>query len=106
MHLLWLKSLFQFVIAYDCIPTVLYKYSSLLLDESEGVKQFDQRLNPNSLEKVEGAMAEPYLATQPIDTRFQFMRSAYYKLSKIGKNCLEFFRIVDLKDTFNTGKMA
>jgi glutaminyl-tRNA synthetase len=98
------KGVVQWVNANDCIPSVLYKYSSLLVDETEGVKQFDQRLNPNSLEKVVGAMAEPFLATYKVGATFQFIRSAYYKLAKIGKNCLEFYRIVELKDSFNSTK--
>lgn len=95
------KGVVQWVNAKDCCPAALYKYSSLLIDETDGVKQFDQRLNPNSLEKVEGAMAEKYLSTYQVGTTFQFIRSAYYKLAKIGEKCLEFYRIVDLKDTFN-----
>lgn len=95
------KGVVQWVNAKDCIPAVLYKYSSLLIDETDGIKQFDQRLNPNSLEKVEGAMAERFLSTYEAGKTFQFIRSAYYKLAKIGEKCLEFYRIVDLKDSFN-----
>jgi glutaminyl-tRNA synthetase len=98
------KGVVQWVNADDCIPTTLYKYASLLVDETDGIKQFDQRLNPNSLEKVEGAMSEPFLATYKVGATFQFIRSAYYKLAKNGKNCLEFYRIVELKDSFNTTK--
>lgn len=100
------KGVVQWVNANDCIPSTLYKYSSLLVDETEGVKQFDQRLNPNSLEKVEGAMAEPHLATYEVGATFQFIRSAYYKLAKNEKNCLEFYRIVELKDSFNSTKIV
>ncbi|HOO22546.1 MAG TPA: glutamine--tRNA ligase/YqeY domain fusion protein [Clostridia bacterium] len=95
------KGVIHWVNAADCIPAVLCKYSSLLLDETDGVKDFDKRINPNSLETVNGAMAEPNLATYDIGTRFQFMRSAYYKLNKKAENCLEFYRIVDLKDSYN-----
>lgn len=95
------KGVVQWVNAADCIPSVLYKYNSLLIDEVDGVKQFDERINPNSLETVKGAMAEPFIAAYSEGTQFQFMRSAYYKLAKKSPDCLEFYRIVDLKDTFN-----
>ncbi|NLL55862.1 MAG: glutamine--tRNA ligase/YqeY domain fusion protein, partial [Clostridiales bacterium] len=98
------KGVVHWVNANDCVPATLYKYSSLLLDESEELKQFDERLNPNSLEKVEGAMAESSLAMHKVGDTFQFVRSAYYKLAKVGKDCLEFYRIVELKDAFNAPK--
>lgn len=95
------KGVIHWVNADNCVPSTLYKYSSLLTDEKEGVKSFDERINPDSLEIVEGAFAEPFILEHEIDTQFQFLRSAYYKLAKKDKNKAEFFRIVDLKDSFN-----
>lgn len=95
------KGVVQWVNAEDAVNVTLNKYSGLLLDETDGVKDFDKRLNPESLVVVKGALAEPYLATRSVDEKFQFMRSGYYKLAEKSDEGLLCYLIVGLKDTFN-----
>lgn len=94
------KGVIQWVNADDCYDCTLNKYSSLLLDEVEGNKEFDDRINPNSLVVVTGAKAEPFLYESKIDTPFQFMRSAYYKLAEKKDNKILCYLIVNLKDSY------
>ena len=95
------KGVVQWVNASDAVKVTLNKYYSLLLDEKDGVKEFDERINPESLVVVKGALGEPYLAENEEGEQFQFMRSGYYKLAeKRGKDLLCYL-IVGLKDTFN-----
>ena len=96
------KGVVQWVSANKCVDCVLYKYESLLVDATEEVTDFNDRLNPNSLEIVEGAKGELFLEEGEVGKSYQFMRSAYYKYA--GKNeagKAKFYRIVSLKDTFN-----
>ena len=95
------KGVIQWVDAEYGVPVVLNKYESLLLDETDEIKDFDKRANPNSLTVVKGAVAEPWLATKNEGDTFQFMRSAYYKLAERTPEGIVFYRIVGLKDTFN-----
>ncbi|MBR1747518.1 MAG: glutamine--tRNA ligase/YqeY domain fusion protein [Clostridia bacterium] len=95
------KGVVQWVDAEYGVPVVLNKYESLLLDETEEVKDFDKRANPNSLTVVKGGFAEPWLAQKEEGDTFQFMRAAYYKLAEKRPEGILFYRIVDLKDTFN-----
>lgn len=95
------KGVVQWVNCSDAVSATLCKYESLLIDETEEVKQFDLRLNPNSLAVVSGAVCEPFAAQHSVGATFQFMRSAYYKLAENDGKTLKFYRIVELKDSFN-----
>jgi len=95
------KGVIQWVEAKSAVPATLMQYESLLTDETEEVKNFDDRINENSLKIVETALAEPNLSERVIGERFQFMRSAYYKLAEKNESKLVFYRIVGLKDSFN-----
>lgn len=95
------KGVVQWVDVKNAVPVVLNKYSGLLTDESEESKNFDDRLNPNSLETVYGGVAEPFLREGKVGDAFQFMRSAYYKKAADCEGALVFYRIVELKDSFN-----
>lgn len=95
------KGVIHWVDAEKCVPVKLMKYSGLLTDETEDKKDFDDRINPCSLEVVEGGFAEPYLAECPSGSAFQFIRAAYYKLAGKEGDKLVFYRIVELKDSFN-----
>ncbi len=95
------KGVVQWVPKSSAIGVRLNKYESLLLDEVDGNKQFDDRINPASLQVVDGALIEPWALTKNEGDCFQFMRSAYYKLaSKEGEKPL-FYRVVGLKDAYN-----
>lgn len=95
------KGVVQWVCASVAIPVTLNKYYSLLLDETDGVKDFDARFNENSLIKIEGALAEPYLAEREEGESFQFMREGYYKLAEKKSDGVVCYLITGLKDTFN-----
>lgn len=79
----------------------LYKYEQLLLDVTDGITDFKERLNPNSLSVVKDAMAEPFAKDTKDGTQFQFMRNAYYKKSGFYQGKLRFYRIVELRDKYN-----
>ena len=95
------KGVVQWVNASDAVKVTLNKYYSLLLDEKDGVKEFDERINPESLVVVKGALGEPYLAENEEGEQFQFMRSGYYKLAEKREKDVLCYLIVGLKDTFN-----
>lgn len=95
------KGVVQWVDAEQAVPVTLMKYASLLTDETEDARDFDDRLNPLSLEVCEGGLAEPWLAGREVGDTFQFLRSAYYRLAEKRGDKLVFYRIVGLKDSFN-----
>lgn len=95
------KGVVQWVNCKDAIATTLCKYESLLIDETETLKLFDERINPNSLTVVNNAVSEPFVISKGKNATFQFMRSAYYKLADFDGKCIKFYRIVELKDSFN-----
>lgn len=82
--------------ALDCI---LYKYNNLLNDVVDDIKDFDARINPDSLEIIEGAKIEPFINLQE-GKSFQFMREGYYKFAGKDDNTLRFYRIVTIKDSY------
>jgi glutaminyl-tRNA synthetase len=96
------KGTLHWVSAKHAIPVVLNEYDRLFsvedLSSSEG--DFKDYINPNSLNKVE-AYAEPSLANDSLDARFQFLRKGYfYQDTKSTKEQLIFNRTVTLKDTW------
>ena len=73
----------------------------MLTDVVDGVTDFNQRFNDESL-KVVRAKAERSLLSAKVEDKFQFMRVGYYVLDKDStKNNLVFNEIVGLKDNFN-----
>ncbi len=95
------KGTIQWVSAADAAEVTLYKYESLLVDPKDGVTDFNERLNPGSLTVVKGAKAERFALEKAEGATFQFMRMAYYKYAGIRDGVPVFYRIVDLKDSFN-----
>ncbi len=95
------KGVIQWVEATSAVKATLMQYESLLTDATDEVKNFDDRINPNSLKVVSDAAAERYLNERNEGDAFQFMRAAYYKLAAKGDDGLVFYRIVELKDSFN-----
>jgi glutaminyl-tRNA synthetase len=72
-------------------------------DSEEG--DFKEYLNPESIEIVERAYIEPYLAKADADTGYQFIRKGYYCLdSDSTTDHLVFNRTVSLKDAWAKGK--
>lgn len=95
------KGVVQWVSAEDAADATLYLYDYLLTPVTDGVTDFNERLNPVSLTVKKGAKAEPFLKNAKSGDTFQFMRDAYYKLDGADENGLNFFYIVGLKDSFN-----
>jgi glutaminyl-tRNA synthetase len=72
-------------------------------DSEEG--DFKEYLNPNSIEIIERAYIEPYLAQADAETGYQFIRKGYYCLdSDSTADHLVFNRTVSLKDAWSKGK--
>lgn len=95
------KGVVQWVSAEDAADATLYLYDYLLTPVTDGVTDFNQRLNPVSLTVKKGAKAEPFLKNAKAGDTFQFMRDAYYKSDGADENGLNFYYIVGLKDSFN-----
>ncbi len=95
------KGTVQWVSQKYAVDCNLYKYESLLVDATDEITDFNDRLNPNSLELVEGAKGEPFLFEGKVGESYQFMRQAYYKYAGKKNGVESFYRIVSLKDSFN-----
>lgn len=95
------KGVVQWVSAEDAADATLYLYDYLLTPVTDGVTDFNERLNPESLTVLKGAKAEPFLKSAKAGDTFQFMRDAYYKFDGADENGLNFYYIVGLKDSFN-----
>lgn len=98
------KGVIQWVDANSCVKATVRKLQSLLVDVVDGVTDFNERFNEESL-KVVSALVEPSLLSAKVEDKFQFMRVGYYVLDRDtdGKN-LVFNEIVGLKDSFNSPK--
>ena len=94
------KGVIQWVDAETCVDVTVRKLQSLLTDVVDGVTDFNERFNENSLKAV-SAKVEKSLLNAKTEDKFQFMRVGYYVLdrdSQDGK--LVFNEIVGLKDGF------
>ena len=98
------KGVIQWVDAKTCVDVTVRKLQSLLTDVVDGVTDFNERFNENSMQVVT-AKVEQSLLSARVEDRFQFMRVGYYVLDKdsVGKK-LVFNEIVGLKDSFNPGR--
>ena len=96
------KGTLHWVSAKHAVPVLLNEYDRLfnVEDLSSADGDFKDYINPASL-KVVNAFAEPALATDPLDVRFQFLRKGYfYQDTKSTKDKLIFNRTVGLKDAW------
>ena len=78
-------------------------YEPLIFDETEETKgqTFIERMNPNSLIKLEGFVEASLKDTKPLD-RYQFIRNGYYCTDKLSTaDNLVFNRTCPLKSSFN-----
>ncbi|MCH5151521.1 MAG: glutamine--tRNA ligase/YqeY domain fusion protein [Clostridiales bacterium] len=98
------KGVIQWVDAKTSVDVTVRKLQSLLTDVVDGVTDFNERFNEQSMQIVT-AKVEPSLLSAKIGDRFQFMRVGYYVLDKdsVGSK-LVFNEIVGLKDSFNAVK--
>ena len=98
------KGVIQWVDAKTAVDVTVRKLQSLLTDVVDGVTDFNQRFNENSLIEVSAKVERSLLKAKKED-RFQFMRVGYYVLDKDSKGKkLVFNEIVGLKDSFNASK--
>ncbi|MEN9701538.1 MAG: hypothetical protein RIR55_858 [Bacteroidota bacterium] len=96
------KGTLHWVSAKHAVPVLLNEYDRLfnVEDLSSADGDFKEYINPASLNVV-NAYAEPALATDPLDVRFQFLRKGYfYQDTKSTKDKLIFNRTVGLKDAW------
>lgn len=100
------KGTCHWVCADQALPVQVRLYESLFItevpdDDSDG-RDFREKINPDSLEVLEGCMVEPGMAQCQPGQRFQFLRQGYFvadsKDSRPGAPV--FNRIVSLKDAW------
>ena len=92
----------HYVEATTALPATFNLFEPLVFDETEETKgqSFIERLNPNSLIKLEGFVEASLKDTQPLD-HFQFIRTGYYCTDKLStKEHLIFNRTCPLKSSF------
>ena len=98
------KGTLHWVSIAHAIKAEVREYDRLFLDEapdSHEEKGFLEFVNPNSLNVIQEAYLEPYLAKATLEDKFQFQRLGYFTLdpdSKEGK--LIFNKTVGLKDSW------
>ena len=98
------KGVIQWVDAKTCVDVTVRKLQSLLTDVVDGVTDFNQRFNKDSMIVVP-CKVERSLLSAKVEDKFQFIRIGYYVLDKDsdGQN-LVFNEIVGLKDGFKPQK--
>jgi glutaminyl-tRNA synthetase len=96
------KATLHWVSAAHAIQAQARLYDTLFLTENPDEGDFEQELNPDSLEVVDSFWVEPGLNQSEPDTYFQFERIGYFTLDRIdsSKEKLVFNRTVQLKDTW------
>ena len=98
------KGVIHWVDANSCADITVRKLQSLLTDAVDGVTDFNERFNTESM-KVVSAKAEPSLLNARAEDRFQFMRVGYYVLDRDSEGSnLVFNEIVGLKDGYKPSK--
>jgi glutaminyl-tRNA synthetase len=93
----------HWVSVQHAIATEIRLYDRLFtvenVDAAEG--DFKDHINPDSLQTITSAFAEPALAESNLDDRYQFIRKGYFCLDKDSTSTkLIFNRTVTLKDTW------
>ncbi len=97
------KGTLHWVSVAHALPIEVRLYDRLFTEENVGNADgdFKDYINPNSLQIVANAYAEPSLADATLTDRFQFIRKGYFCLDKDSStNKLVFNRTVTLKDTW------
>jgi glutaminyl-tRNA synthetase len=97
------KGTLHWVNAGDAVPVELNLYDRLFRVEDPASEQgeFKDYLNPDSLQVVTTALAEPEILKAHTDGRYQFMRKGYFCLDKNStEQKMIFNRTVTLKDTW------
>ncbi len=100
---LHVKGTLHWVSAKHAVPVVLNEYDRLFSveDVANAEGDFKDYINPNSLNIVTTAWAEPALLNDAPEMRFQFLRKGYfYQDTTSTKTNLVFNRTVTLKDAW------
>ena len=79
------KGVIQWVDAATCVDVTVRKLQSLLTDPVDGITDFNQRFNEDSM-KLVSAKVEPSLKNAKVGDKFQFMRVGYYVLDRDSKD--------------------
>lgn len=94
------KGVIQWVDADNCVDLEVRQLESLLTDIVDGVTDFTERFNNNSMVIVKGK-GEKCLADSTEGKTYQFMRIGYYVYDKDSTDDVKVFnRVVGLKDGF------
>lgn len=97
------KGTLHWVSAQQALPITVRLYDRLFKveDVANATGDFKDHINENSMQVIPAALAEPALANDPADARFQFIRLGYfYADSENTAGQLIFNRTVTLKDTW------
>jgi glutaminyl-tRNA synthetase len=97
------KGTLHWVSAATALSVEIRLYDRLFTEENVGNAEgdFKDYINPNSLQIIAKAYAEPALAEATLTNRFQFLRKGYFCLDKDSTaDKLVFNRTVTLKDTW------
>ena len=94
----------HWVSAARALDVTLRLYDKLFTDPEPDAQDTDilELVNPASLEIVTGAKIEPSVANDPVGTRYQFERTAYFisDVADSAPGALVFNRTVTLRDTW------
>lgn len=97
------KGTLHWVSAAHGIPIEIRLYDRLfkIEDPSNAEGDFKDYINPDSLNAIQNAVAEPALGKSRFDDRYQFLRKGYFCMDKdSSEEKLIFNRTVTLKDTW------
>lgn len=101
------KGTLHWVDAKHAVPAEIRLYDTLILDENggEGDGDFLERVNPNSLEVIQGLIEPNMKDAKPYD-KFQFYRHGYFSVDPkyTTEEKLVFNRVVSLKSSFKLEK--
>lgn len=97
------KGTLHWVAKHAAVPVEVRLYDRLFKveDPSSEAGDFKDYINPDSLQVINNAFAEPAVASAKVGDKFQFLRKGYFCVDKDSKpGRLIFNRTVTLKDTW------
>ena len=96
------KGTLHWVSALHAVPVEVRLYDRLFRSENVGAEEgdFKDYINPDSLQVIENAYAEPALQEAKFNERYQFLRKGYFSMDKDTSSKIVFNRTVTLKDTW------
>lgn len=97
------KGTLHWVSVQHAVPVEIRLYDRLFKVEDAANEEgdFKDYINPDSLQVIKAAFAEPALKTSKFEERYQFLRKGYFTLDKdTSEEAIVFNRTVTLKDTW------